>query len=90
MTDLRVIVAGGGIGGLALAHGLRRAGVAVEVYERDPGPQSRPTGYRLHVNPAGSRALHALLPPRSWQAFVATAGPAGDFGRSPSSSGNLS
>jgi 2-polyprenyl-6-methoxyphenol hydroxylase-like FAD-dependent oxidoreductase len=80
MNDLTVLVVGGGIGGLALAQGLRKGGVAVEVYERDAAPQSRATGYRLHVNPAGSRALHALLPPPSWQAFVATAGPGGDFG----------
>ena len=80
MTELRVIIMGGGIGGLALAQGLRRAGIDVEVYERDVELTGRASGYRLHVNPAGSRALHALLPAGLWQAFVATAGPGGDFG----------
>jgi 2-polyprenyl-6-methoxyphenol hydroxylase-like FAD-dependent oxidoreductase len=80
VTELRVIIMGGGIGGLALAQRLRRAGIGVEVYERDVELTGRASGYRLHVNPAGSRALHALLPAGLWQAFVATAGPGGDFG----------
>ncbi|MGH3588049.1 MAG: NAD(P)-binding protein, partial [Pseudonocardia sp.] len=77
---MRVLVAGGGIGGLALAQGLRRAGVDVAVHERDRGIGSRWEGYRIHINPTGARALHALLPAAGWQEFVATAGPGGDFG----------
>jgi 2-polyprenyl-6-methoxyphenol hydroxylase-like FAD-dependent oxidoreductase len=77
---MHVIVIGGGIGGLCLAHGLRSAGVSVEVHERDRAPGSRWEGYRIHVNPAGSRSLHACLPPHLWEAFVATAGRGGDFG----------
>jgi 2-polyprenyl-6-methoxyphenol hydroxylase-like FAD-dependent oxidoreductase len=41
---------------------------------------SRWEGYRIHINPTGARALHALLPPDAWQDFLATAGPGGDFG----------
>lgn len=62
--SLNVIVIGGGIGGLRLAQGLRKAGVAVEVYERDRALGSRWEGYRIHVNPAGSRSLRACLPAR--------------------------
>jgi 2-polyprenyl-6-methoxyphenol hydroxylase-like FAD-dependent oxidoreductase len=85
---MRVLVAGGGIGGLCLAQGLHRAGVEVVVYERDPRPGSvdrrypsgRLDGFRLHLNPAGSRALHACLTPAGWQRFLATAGdPGGGF-----------
>jgi 2-polyprenyl-6-methoxyphenol hydroxylase-like FAD-dependent oxidoreductase len=70
---LNIVVVGGGIGGLALAQGLRRAGVDVAVYERDRTPTDRMQGYRVHINRAGSRALHACLPPRLFDAFVATA-----------------
>lgn len=77
---MHVIVIGGGIGGLCLAQGLRSAGISVEVHERDASPGSRWEGYRIHVNPAGSRSLRACLPPRLWDAFVATSGRGGDFG----------
>jgi 2-polyprenyl-6-methoxyphenol hydroxylase-like FAD-dependent oxidoreductase len=77
---MQVLIIGGGIGGLALAQGLRRAGVDVAVHERDHGVGSRGEGYRIHINPVGARALHALLPTDSWREFLATAGPGGDFG----------
>jgi 2-polyprenyl-6-methoxyphenol hydroxylase-like FAD-dependent oxidoreductase len=77
-TPLHVVIIGGGIGGLCLAQGLKAAGVSVAVYERN-SPTAWPEGYRIHINPVGSRALHACLPPALWEAFVATAGqpPAG-------------
>jgi 2-polyprenyl-6-methoxyphenol hydroxylase-like FAD-dependent oxidoreductase len=77
---MKVIVIGGGIGGLALAQGLRLAGVEVSVHERDAGPGSRWEGYRLHINPVGARALHGCLPPAVWADVIATSGPGGDFG----------
>ncbi|MQY21123.1 FAD-dependent oxidoreductase [Nocardia macrotermitis] len=70
-TSLRVIVAGGGIGGLALAHGLRKAGIDVAVYERDRHRTDRLQGFRIHISPRGSRALHELLPDHLYRAFVA-------------------
>jgi 2-polyprenyl-6-methoxyphenol hydroxylase-like FAD-dependent oxidoreductase len=36
MSDLHVLITGG-VGGLCLAQGLRKAGVSCAVYERDPG-----------------------------------------------------
>lgn len=77
---MKVVVIGGGIGGLGLAQGLHRAGVEVVVHERDRAPGSRWEGYRIHINPVGARALHACLPAAVWQEFLATAGPGGDFG----------
>ncbi|HZG92879.1 MAG TPA: FAD-dependent monooxygenase [Pseudonocardia sp.] len=77
---MKVVVVGGGIGGLCLAQALRRDGVEVAVYERDAARGSRWEGYRIHVNPTGARALHACLPEPVWQEFRATAGPGGDFG----------
>ena len=77
---MRVLIIGGGLGGLCLAQGLRRAGVDVTVYERDHGVGNRWEGYRIHINPAGARALHACLPADGWREFLATAGRGGDFG----------
>lgn len=76
---LSVMIIGGGIGGLALAHGLRRAGIAVDVYERTQERTDWLQGYRIHINPAGGRALHECLPPSLWDDFLATES-AGDGG----------
>lgn len=78
---MRVLVIGGGIGGLCLAHGLRGAGVDVEVYERNPDGAAALAGFGLHVNAAGCRALRECLPDANWARFDATAGHAGRFTR---------
>ena len=44
MSDNRVIVVGGGIGGLSLGIGLQRKGVAVDIYEREPEVRELGTG----------------------------------------------
>lgn len=77
-SPFHVIVIGGGIGGLCLAQGLKAAGVSVAVYERNPS-NTWLEGFRISINPVGSRALHECLPPVLWEAFVAAAGkpPAG-------------
>ncbi len=72
MDTLEVMIIGGGIGGLCLAQGLRQAGVAVTVHERTHVRTDWLQGYRIHINPHGSRALHAALPPVTWQAFLDT------------------
>ena len=73
-TPLHVIVIGGGIGGLTLAQGLKKSGVNVAVYERDRTCTDRVQGYRVHINPAGSRALHECLPAPLFDAFARTCG----------------
>jgi 2-polyprenyl-6-methoxyphenol hydroxylase-like FAD-dependent oxidoreductase len=70
---IRVIVAGGGVGGLCLAHGLRGIGVEVTVYERDPSPTARGQGYRLRIDRHGLAALRACLPADLFALFEATA-----------------
>ncbi|NUT32892.1 MAG: FAD-dependent monooxygenase [Hamadaea sp.] len=72
MNTFEVMIIGGGIGGLCLAQGLRQAGVAVTVHERTHARTDWLQGYRIHINPNGSRALHAALPPTTWQAFLDT------------------
>jgi 2-polyprenyl-6-methoxyphenol hydroxylase-like FAD-dependent oxidoreductase len=69
-----VAIIGGGMGGLCLANGLKKAGISVAVYERDQSPDSRPQGYRIHIDTQGSTALHECLPQHLWGLFRSTGG----------------
>jgi 2-polyprenyl-6-methoxyphenol hydroxylase-like FAD-dependent oxidoreductase len=73
VDGMRVVVIGAGPGGLTLAHGLRRAGIDVAVYERDAG-SGRPQGVSLHVDERGASALRACLPPAHVAMVAATTG----------------
>jgi 2-polyprenyl-6-methoxyphenol hydroxylase-like FAD-dependent oxidoreductase len=55
---MKVLIAGGGVAGLAAAIALRQVGHEVEVLERSPAPSE--VGAGLAVWPNGSRALAAL------------------------------
>jgi 2-polyprenyl-6-methoxyphenol hydroxylase-like FAD-dependent oxidoreductase len=78
---MNVLIVGGGIGGLALAQGLRKHGIDIAIYERDAKRDDRLDRYRLAINPAGSRSLRACLTDQRWQAFLDSAGrPGGGFG----------
>ncbi|MFF7441897.1 FAD-dependent monooxygenase [Streptomyces sp. NPDC008122] len=79
-SPIRVLVIGGGIGGLCVAQGLRRAGVDVQVYERDESADGRRQGYRLRISPEGEAALRACLPPRLTELLAATANARDDSG----------
>lgn len=57
-ADLNVLVVGGGIGGLAVALALRRAGVAVHVYEQ--AAVLREVGAGLALGPNAVNVLHRL------------------------------
>ena len=67
-----VIVIGAGTGGMCLAHGLLQAGISVAVYEADHTRKDGLYGYRVGIDPDGSRALAACLPPELFDIFVAT------------------
>ena len=69
---MRVVIIGAGTGGLCLAHGLKKAGVDVAVFERDRTPRSMLIGYRVGISPDGSKALHSCLPPEVFAEFVRT------------------
>ena len=55
---MRVLIAGGGIGGLAAALALLRKGYDVEVYEQAPGLKE--VGAGLQLSPNGTRVMHLL------------------------------
>jgi 2-polyprenyl-6-methoxyphenol hydroxylase-like FAD-dependent oxidoreductase len=72
---LHVMVVGGGIAGLCLAQGLRKAQIDVAVYERG-GREARSSwfqGYQIHINGAGSAALAECLPTAVKTSFDARA-----------------
>ncbi|MFD8561027.1 FAD-dependent oxidoreductase [Streptosporangium canum] len=70
---LRIIIIGGGIGGLCLAQGLRQAGIDdIVVYERDESARGRMQGYRLRISPEGERALRQCLPRQAQDLLTAT------------------
>ena len=70
---MRVVVVGADLGGLTLAHGLRREGIDVVVYERDTA-SGRPQGVSLHVDERGASGLRACLPPAHFAMVEATMG----------------
>jgi 2-polyprenyl-6-methoxyphenol hydroxylase-like FAD-dependent oxidoreductase len=71
MSNLRVLIAGGGLGALALAHGLRKDGHEVRVFERDPD-LSQKTGYMLTINGDGGEALRRCLPDDLFELYAQT------------------
>lgn len=73
MHDFHVSIIGAGLGGLCLAQALHRAGVAFDVYERDPAPSSRLQGYRIRIDAEGQRALSAALSPGHYRLLRETA-----------------
>jgi 2-polyprenyl-6-methoxyphenol hydroxylase-like FAD-dependent oxidoreductase len=62
IAPFHVLIVGGGIGGLCLAQGLKKAGVSVEVYERDASAEIRRHSYRISIDPIGNQALRNCLP----------------------------
>jgi 2-polyprenyl-6-methoxyphenol hydroxylase-like FAD-dependent oxidoreductase len=68
---MHILIAGGGLGGLCLAQGLRKAGHTFEVFERD-ADLSRKIGYRLHINADGGEALRACLPEDLFELYLST------------------
>ena len=68
---LHVLIAGGGLSGLALAQGLIKDGHTCEVFERD-ADDSRKIGYYLHMNADGGEALRRCLPADLFELYAET------------------
>ena len=69
---VNVTIIGAGLGGLCLAHGLKKAGVNFHVFEKDASPYSRAQGYRIRIDQTGQQALSRCLSANLYQAFVST------------------
>jgi 2-polyprenyl-6-methoxyphenol hydroxylase-like FAD-dependent oxidoreductase len=91
---MRIVIAGGGIGGLSAAIALRRSGFEVVVLERDPAPQeagaaitlwsnalmaARALGVDDQIRAAGDEVHTGEI--RSWRGSVLMRTPVGDIGR---------
>jgi 2-polyprenyl-6-methoxyphenol hydroxylase-like FAD-dependent oxidoreductase len=70
----RILIIGGGLGGLCLAQALRRTDCEVAVYERDDTASARAQGYRISLDTRGAGALRECLPPKLYELFEATSG----------------
>jgi len=70
-APLHVLIAGGGLSGLALAQGLIKDGHACDVFERD-ADDSRKIGYYLHMNADGGEALRRCLPADLFELYAQT------------------
>jgi 2-polyprenyl-6-methoxyphenol hydroxylase-like FAD-dependent oxidoreductase len=68
---LHVLIAGGGLSGLALAQGLIKDGHTCTVFERD-ADDSRKIGYYLHMNADGGEALRRCLPADLFELYTET------------------
>ena len=68
---LHVLIAGGGLSGLALAQGLIKDGHTCEVFERD-ADDTRKIGYYLHMNADGGEALRRCLPADLFELYTQT------------------
>jgi salicylate hydroxylase len=72
--SFHVLIIDGGIDGLTLAQGLKQAGISAAVYERGRTVNDRLHGYRVHISPTGSLAMHECLTPHRFDAFDRTCG----------------
>jgi 2-polyprenyl-6-methoxyphenol hydroxylase-like FAD-dependent oxidoreductase len=68
---MRILIAGAGLGGLCLAHGLLKDGHEVLVFERDADLIQR-SGYMLSINGDGGEALRRCLPPELFELYAET------------------
>lgn len=74
---MKVIVIGGGLGGLCLANGLHEEGIEVRVFERHVSADADRQGYFIHFEGNGLRALQRCLSEAGWKDFLATSTPTG-------------
>ncbi|MFD4933925.1 FAD-dependent oxidoreductase [Streptomyces virginiae] len=68
---MRVVVVGGGIGGLALGAGLRRRGFEVSVFDRDTDVAAT-GGYHITLDERAQSALKDLVEPEITQRLLAS------------------
>lgn len=68
----RILIVGGGLGGLALGQGLKQAGIDFQIFERDEASSFRAQGYRIRIDQLGGAGLQQVLPAKLFQLFEMT------------------
>ncbi|KAJ0107189.1 FAD/NAD(P)-binding domain-containing protein [Diaporthe amygdali] len=66
---MRVLIIGGGLGGLCLANGLCKSDIEILVFEKQLSPEEGLSGYGIHINGPGRIALQSCLPRAQWEHF---------------------
>lgn len=54
---MHVLIVGAGLGGLAVAQGLRNKGISYEIFDRDESEDSRFQGWAIFMHTYGSSGL---------------------------------
>ncbi|RAL11072.1 FAD-dependent oxidoreductase [Aspergillus homomorphus CBS 101889] len=67
-----ILIIGAGLGGLALAQGLKKHNIPVQIYERDARQDFRAQGYRLRIGTEGILALRTTLSADLFALFEST------------------
>lgn len=65
----KVLIIGGGVGGLALAHGCKKQGIPFHVFEKDRTEAYRAQGYRIRIGGPAVVALEYLLDEKTYSDF---------------------
>lgn len=63
----KIMIIGGGIGGLTLAQGLLKNNIPFQVFERDDSRSFRAQGYRIRLDGDAVHALKEVLPSHIWK-----------------------
>jgi 2-polyprenyl-6-methoxyphenol hydroxylase-like FAD-dependent oxidoreductase len=68
-SSSRVLIVGGGVAGLSLAQGLRKAKIPFHVFEKDSNSDYRAQGYQIRISSEGASALRQNLSCELWDRF---------------------
>ncbi|KAK7180552.1 hypothetical protein DPSP01_006075 [Paraphaeosphaeria sporulosa] len=72
-TQPKILIIGGGVGGLTLAQGLLKHNIRFHVFERDESQSFRAQGYRIRLDGDAVYALKEVLPQHTWEKLEASA-----------------
>lgn len=73
---LPVLIIGGGLGGLTLAHALDKHHIPFRLFERDGEKSHRAQGYRISIDAGGASGLKSALRPELFATYEQSCGEA--------------